>query len=64
MASRRERERQRRIDRELFGYGLALPPRDTERAIREVCEMLERQLPQGIENAARHIVSCIDDLGR
>ena len=40
------------------------PPRDLEAAVREVRECLERQLPQGLDNAARHIVACIEEWGR
>jgi len=38
--------------------------RDPLWAIREISELLERQLPQGVENAARHIVECIEEFGR
>lgn len=37
---------------------------DRERAVKEVAEMIERQLPQGIDNVARHIVTCIDMFGK
>ena len=38
--------------------------RDVGRLIEELEELLERQMPQGISNAARHIAACIEDLGR
>ena len=42
----------------------ALPRRNMECAIREIRECLERQLPQGIQNAARHIAMCLEEFGR
>jgi hypothetical protein len=41
-----------------------LPPRNIELAIKEIVELLNRQLPQGSENAARHIALCLDEFGR
>jgi hypothetical protein len=40
------------------------PKRDTARAVDEIAETLTRQLPQGIDNAARHIAACLEDYGR
>lgn len=40
------------------------PKRDDAQAVHDVVEILEGQLPQGNENAARHIVACLDALGR
>jgi hypothetical protein len=39
-------------------------PRDPELALKEITECLERQLPQGVENAARHVLACLDEFGR
>jgi len=38
--------------------------RNNEQAIRDVMAILVRQLPRGYENAARHIVGALNEIGR
>jgi hypothetical protein len=38
--------------------------RDLKRAAKEIEDILNRQLSQGISNAANHVAACIDVLGR
>lgn len=38
--------------------------RDRSAVLQEITNILKRQLPQGIDNAAAHIAICIDTLGK